>query len=388
MVLFVSNSSLIKVAVVGGGVIGVSTAHQLVRAGADVILLTESELTSGTSGRSLSWLNSAGMWREPYHRLRMAGIDRYRTLSAQQSGLRWLRFAGGLAWYADNADAVLRRRHEHQVAHGYDSHLLARNEVSAHTPGVNLAAIPDAGAIWNPGEGWVDLPSLVQFLIKDFPARGGKLVTNAGKCAVRTHAGSVTGVVTDGGELIAVDAVVLATGAAVPAMAADLGVTIPDATTLALLVTSRPVHHSLQAVLNTPRVSMRPTPDDALAIDSDWTNAHITRGADGRNHVPEAIIKALLAEASQVLQGKPELKAASYGIGPKPIPGDGEPVIGRVDDVNGLYVAFTHSGATLGLIAGELLAYEIITSASHPMLAEFNARRFGQDGAHEISLRR
>ena len=92
-----SNSSLIKVAVVGGGVIGVSTAHQLARTGADVILLTESELTSGASGRSLSWLNAAGMWREPYHRLRMAGIDRYRTLSAQQPGLPWLRFSGGLA---------------------------------------------------------------------------------------------------------------------------------------------------------------------------------------------------------------------------------------------------------------------------------------------------
>ena len=90
-----------KVAVVGGGVIGVSTAQQLARAGADVILLTESLLASGASGRSLSWLNAA-TWREPYHRLRMVGIDRYRTLSAQQPDLRWLRFAGGLVWYAED----------------------------------------------------------------------------------------------------------------------------------------------------------------------------------------------------------------------------------------------------------------------------------------------
>ena len=66
-----------------------------------MILLTETVPASGASGRSLSWLNSAGMWRESYHRLRMVGIDRYRTLSAQQPGLRWLRFAGGLAWYAE-----------------------------------------------------------------------------------------------------------------------------------------------------------------------------------------------------------------------------------------------------------------------------------------------
>jgi glycine/D-amino acid oxidase-like deaminating enzyme len=383
-----TSFSPIKVAVVGGGVIGASTAHQLARAGADVILLTEGQLTSGASGRSLSWLNAAGMWREPYHRLRMVGIDRYRTLSAQQPGLRWLRFAGGLTWYQDGKDEELRRRHDHEVAHGYDSHLLEPDEASAHTPGVNAAAIPDTGAIWNPGEGWVDLPSLVQFLIKDFLGHGGRLVTNAGRCTVRTHAGAVAGVATGDGELFGADAAVLAAGAAVPRMLADLGITVPDATTIALLVTGRPVHHPLQAVLNTPRVSLRPTPDGALAIDSDWTNAHITREADGSYQVPAAIIESLLAEASRVLQGKPELEATSYGIGPKPVPGDGEPVLGRVDHVNGLHVGFTHSGATLGLIAGELLAYEIITGASHPMLAEFNIRRFGQDGAHEVSLRR
>jgi glycine/D-amino acid oxidase-like deaminating enzyme len=370
------SSPLIKVAVLGGGVIGASTAHQLARAGADVILLTEGELTNGASGRSLSWLNAAGMWREPYHRLRIAGIDRYRTLSAQQPGVRWLRFPGGLAWYPQDKDEELRRRHDHEVAHGYDSHMLKPEDVSVHTPGVNAAAIPDTGAIWNPGEGWVDLPSLVQFLIRDFVERGGQLITNAGECTVRTNGGSVAGVVTGRGEFFGVDAAVLATGAALPQILAELDITVPDATTIALLVTSRPVHHPLRAVLNTPRVSMRPTPDGALAIDADWTNAHITRGGDGRYQVPEAIIEALLAEASLVLNGRPELETAWYGIGPKPIPGDGEPVLGRVDHVGGLYVAFTHSGATLGLIAGELLAYEIITGAAHPMLVEFNLRRF------------
>ena len=91
-------------------------------------------------------------------------------LSAQQPGVRWLRFAGGLAWYAVEE---LHRYHDHHVAHGYDSQLLSRDQISAHTPGVNAAAIPHAGAMWNPGEGWVDLPSLVQFLIKDFWSTAG-----------------------------------------------------------------------------------------------------------------------------------------------------------------------------------------------------------------------
>lgn len=63
-------------------------------------------------------------------------------------------------------------------------------------------------------------------------------------------------------------------------------------------------------------------------------------------------------------------------MGPKPIPGDGEPVLGPVEGIAGLHVAFTHSGATLGLIAGELIADEIVTGTPHPMLATFRPARF------------
>ena len=44
--------------------------------------------------------------------------------------------------------------------------------------------------------------------------------------------------------------------------------------------------------------------------------------------------------------------------------------------VAGLHVAFTHSGATLGLIAGELLADQIVTGEAHPLLATFGPGRF------------
>ena len=104
--------------------------------------------------------------------------------------------------------------------------------------------------------------------------------------------------------------------------------------------------------------------------------SHIALRADGRYGIPAAVVEELLAEAATLLSGNPHLEADRYRIGPKPIPGDGEPVLGQIDDVAGLYVAFTHSGATLALIAGELLSYEIVRGTAHPMLADFNARRF------------
>jgi glycine/D-amino acid oxidase-like deaminating enzyme len=365
------------IAVVGGGVIGVSTAQQLARAGAEVVLVTEGELTSQASGRSLSWLNSAGLRSEYYHRLRMAGIDRYRTLAAAHPGLDWLRFPGGLAWLPEDRADELRRQHEHEQALGYDSHLLTAADVAERVPGVDLAAVPSAGALWRPGEGWVDLPSLVRFLAGDFISHGGRLVTDAGPARVVTEGREVTGVRSERGEHVAADVVVLATGAAVPGMVAELGVTIPDASPNALLVATEPVPHQLTAVLNTPRASLRPRPDSGLSVDADWASTSLTRAHDGNFEIADGVVEELLAEASRVLAGHPPLTPAWCGIGPKPIPGDGEPVLGRIDEVDGLYVAFTHSGATLGLIAGELLAYEVVRGTAHPMLSAFNARRFG-----------
>jgi glycine/D-amino acid oxidase-like deaminating enzyme len=363
------------VAVVGGGILGISTAAHLARAHADVVQVTEYGLASGASGRSLSWLNSAGIYSAAYHRLRMAGIDRYRTLAAQHPGADWLRFDGGLAWPADVEE--LLRIHEHGLAYGYDTHRISADRVAGLTPGVDPAAIPGFGAIWNPGEGWVDLPTLARLLAEELIEAGGQLVTAAGRCTLLTDGQSVTGVGTEGGDRIEADATVLATGAEVPAMAAEVGLTIPDGTPVSLLVTTKPVRGGLRAVLNTPRASMRPTPGGGLAVDSDWTIASITRSADGSYQVPEAVLDELLAEASRLLSGGPRLEVDRYAMGPKPVPGDGQPVLGRVDDVPGLFIAFSHSGATLGLIAGELLAYEITSGSDHPMLADFNVRRFG-----------
>jgi glycine/D-amino acid oxidase-like deaminating enzyme len=97
---------------------------------------------------------------------------------------------------------------------------------------------------------------------------------------------------------------------------------------------------------------------------------------DGCRDIDAAVVDALLTEASKVMEGNPKLEIASIGVGGKPIPGDGEPVLGALKAIPGYYVAFSHSGATLGLIVGELLAYEIATGVEHPMLATFRPERF------------
>ncbi|WLS79520.1 FAD-binding oxidoreductase [Erwinia pyri] len=369
------NASTKNVVVIGGGVMGVSIATHLLRQGAEVTLVTEAERASGASGRSLAWLNSAGERSFAYHNLRMAGIDRYRTLFARQPDCGWLRFDGGLCW-SKNDDAGSQARHAYETALGYDSTLTGPQTIDRFTPNIAREAMADT-AIFNPGEGWVSLPHLIDFLLTGFQAGGGKWVEQAGKAAVKTdRAGNACGVSTAKAGDFTADVVVVACGPYTPEVVKPLGVTIPNGSPVSMLVTSEPLEHGLKAVLNTPRAAVRPNPGNTLVMDHDWYEAQFTQDADGRYQIPEAVITELMAESAKLLAGNPPLKAAGWKTGLKPIPGDGNPVLGELEKVPGCFVAFTHSGATLGLIVGELLAGEIISGEKHPMLEEFRAERF------------
>ncbi|RWK57778.1 MAG: FAD-binding oxidoreductase [Mesorhizobium sp.] len=366
------------VVVVGAGIFGTSAALHLARLGLDVTIVNDGAPSNGASGRSLSWLNSARRADTAYHRLRLAGIDRYRTLAATRpETASWLRFDGGLTWDADDEANQIASMWQLEQDIGYDSLMLDPAGVGAVTPGIDASAITPQGAIFNPGEGWVDLPSLIDLLLNEFRSRGGKLVQDAGRVRIVTTGGRARGVITAGGTPVEADAVVLAIGPATPSMLAEIGVHVPDATPISLLVKTRPIKTDLRAVLNTPRVAARPTPDGALVLDSAWSEEEVVVNSDDTYTVHDKTVKGLLDEASAVLEGNPRLQLASFAVGPKPIPGDGEPVLGSVETVADLHVAFSHSGATLGLIVGELLAKEIASGNPHPMLATFRANRFG-----------
>ncbi len=366
--------------VIGGGILGVSTAAQLQRRGVQVTLINDGALANGASGRSLSWLNSARMRSAEYHALRIAGIDRYRSLSGRVGPVDWLRFDGGLTWDADSASNGMDAVYEHELAIAYASIRLAADGIAVVTPGVNPATIPPQGAIFNPGEGWVHLPGLIAHLAAEFVADGGRLITDQGPARVLVSGGRAVGVATAEAEYTA-GAILLAAGAAVPGMAADLGIPVADGTVTGLLITASAPDVPIRAVMNTPMAALRPAPGHSLAVDADWAARKVVINSDGGYTVPPALLAELLAEASKVLVGTPALTVREFGVGPKPMPGDGEPVVGELAALPGLFLAFSHSGATLGLILGEALATEIATGRRLNYLARFRPERM-RTGSH------
>ncbi|WP_420916034.1 NAD(P)/FAD-dependent oxidoreductase [Pantoea stewartii] len=372
--MMTDNSVAKTVVVLGGGILGVSTACQLAQAGAKVTLVTEAELCSGASGRSLSWLNSAGERSAPYHALRMAGIDRYRTLFARHPDLSWLRFDGALFWAADD-EAGTKARHDYENALGYASRLVNPRTVHEVDPQVNPSALASV-AIANPGEGWVSLPHLAAKLVEDFKAAGGEVIEQAGKASVLTAGGRATGIRSAKRGDIMADRVLVACGPWTPDVVAPLGVRIPNGSPVSMLVTTTVQERDLNVVLNTPRAAIRPNPGRTLAVDHDWYEEDIVAHADGQYSIDHAVIRQLMADAGHLLGDGAPLEADSWKIGLKPVPGDGEPVVGELKKVPGCFVAFTHSGATLALILGELLTEEILNDVRHPMLATFRPERF------------
>jgi glycine/D-amino acid oxidase-like deaminating enzyme len=368
------------VVIIGAGIFGVSTAVQLARKGVEVTLINDGPAANGASGRSLSWLNSSRMRSDAYHRLRMAGIDRYRTLANRVGKVDWLSFEGGLTWDADDGSNQIEAAYDHEVSLAYDALHLPADKIAAVTPGVDTGTVTRQGAIFNAGEGWVYLPSLIKLLLAEFLSLGGQLVTDAGAARVTVKDARAVGAETANGTRFLADAVLLATGPSVPKMAAEAGQQIDDGTPVSLLVTTKPVELPLRAVLNTPRIAIRPGPGNTFALDSAWSEEEVEVRQDGSYGVKEETLEGLLAEASKVIEGNPKLELERYGVGRKPIPGDGDPVFGELQAIPGYFVAFSHSGATLGLIAGELLAHEIATGRRHPLLENFRPERFATAG--------
>lgn len=75
------------------------------------------------------------------------------------------------------------------------------------------------------------------------------------------------------------------------------------------------------------------------------------------------------------------LRAASVEsvrVGVRPIPGDGLPVLGRVPGLRNFHFAVSHSGATLSVHAGALVAGEVLGEDHSGELAAFRFERLAK----------
>jgi glycine/D-amino acid oxidase-like deaminating enzyme len=357
---------------VGAGVLGASVAARLASTGWQVTLLEQDQPGRGTSRWSFAWLNSNDKAPRPYHDLNHAGIRAWAELAPDLDGDAWYRPVGHLE-LATTGTAELQARVRRLTEWAYPARLLDPAEAATIEPALRLRT-PGA---WFPDEGYLLTEPLIARLVAYAKSHGAQVRTGEpGRVtAVEAGPGAALRVRTADGAEHQADDVVCCAGRWTPALAPvplipwdTRGSTAPG-----LVVRVGPVAASGPVrLLHTPELSLRPHPGGLLhleapdaAVDLHTPKAELTRWAD-----------ELLRRARRTVRGLDDARVVEAKACARPLPVDGQSIVGRLPGAEHLYVAVTHSGVTLAAHLSRLIAADLTTGAPPAALALYHPARF------------
>ncbi len=215
-----------RVAIVGGGIMGLALAYELAKRGQrDVVVLEAGYLCAGASGR-----NGGGVrmqWGTPTNiRLARRSLEICRGFAAELGINVWLR-QGGYLFLAASPEVArrLERSAELQRRHDVPTRLLTPDGAREIVP--ELDAAPFLLAAFNPKDAVVFPWPFLWGYAKGAAERGVRVETFTRAVGIEVERGRVRAVVTDRGRL-ACDVLVNAAGAWSPKVASLAGVRLPN----------------------------------------------------------------------------------------------------------------------------------------------------------------
>ena len=367
--------------VAGAGVLGACLTARLAAAGAEVMLLEQDQPGRAATRSSFAWLNSNDKAPRAYHELNHAGMRAWEELARDLGGGAWYRPAGNLEWAVSAAGrAELAARVRRLSDWGYPARLIGTAEAAELEPSLRLPR-PAPAVAWFPGEAYVLTGPMIIDLVDQAVRRGATVITGergrvTGFEAGPDSAGPRWAVRTAAGQLIPADVVVCCAGTQVPRLAelargersgAAAPVPLvpwagPGATAPGLVVQAGPsASPGLTRMIHTPGVHLRPHEGGHVHLEAPDAAADL--------HTPDKELRRwageLLDRARQVTGVLDDATVTGYLVCVRPMPADGQSIVGWLPGAPGVYVAVTHSGVTLGahlaaLISAELLSAELL----------------------------
>ena len=372
-----------RVAVVGAGIVGSAITYHLAKRGLDVTLLDRNAVASASSHGTFAWINASWAKQpESYHALNQMGVDAWHRL--QQALNLPIKWGGSLEWFAaaERQDRLSRDVQEQQ-AWGEPAKMLTQLEASALEPRV---AFGGAGRVaLSPRDGALDPVLISQLLVNAAKSHGARIIEHCEVLRVDETAEDQRQKIlgTSCGD-IAVDRLVLATGADPSAIQTFAGFDLPQRSTPGVIVITQPMPSVLSHIVVAPGIHIHQRLDGRLVLGEQEgapeNAAHKLRLTARPTRFPNAATASqhaqrLITLAREYLTGLPEVSAEEVIIGWRPLPLDGHPVIGPSPADPNAYVAVMHSGVSLAAIVGELVAEEIVTGERSPVLTPFLADR-------------
>ncbi len=366
-----------RVAIVGGGVIGLSIAWRLARAGAGVTVFERDRAGAGASRVAAGMLapiteTLPGHGHDALVRFARASLARYPSFLAELEHDADMAVPldshGTLIVARDRDDAEsIKRAYEYRRALDLPVEWISGARAREIEP---LLAPRVHAAVWIPDDHQVDTHALLAALARACAHRGVTIRENATVENVRVHNEAVVGVRV-ANEDVDADVVIVAAGA----WSGTIG-EVPGA-----VAPVRPVKGQI--------VRLRATDDFVLAHVIRTPRVYVLRKADGRVLVgatqeevgfdvqPVAgAIKDLLEHAWEILPATYELPFEGVDVGLRPAARDHLPIIGATD-VRGLVMATGHfrSGILLAPATADAVVDGIANGRFPEDVAAFSPQR-------------
>jgi heterotetrameric sarcosine oxidase gamma subunit len=199
-----------RIVIIGGGIVGCSTAYHLARLGwRDVVLLERRQLTCGTTWHAAGLV---GQLRATYNMTRLAqySAELFRGLEAETGSATGFRQTGSLAVAADKERfEELKRGVSMAHSFGLAADVVTPDEAAARWPLLNAEDL--VGGIFLPTDGKTNPVDTAQALAKGARMRGARIFEDVAVTDIKQKGGKVTGVETSRGA-IAAEYVVLCGG--------------------------------------------------------------------------------------------------------------------------------------------------------------------------------
>jgi len=217
-----------KVGIIGGGIIGASTAYFVSQyPDAEVVVFEKNTLGSGTTAKSAAThcLIDDSVAHE-FWSVRLFGFEFYTGLEAENPGSTGFEKTGTLvvAPYRDFEMYVLQAV-DLAVASGYHAEYWRDHDrILEVIPDLNMEGVLGAG--WCPDDGFFDATMITNTLAKAARDRGAKIMINTEVEEITTSGDAVTGVSTTNGQFD-LDVVVDATGPWARFTARKVGLELP-----------------------------------------------------------------------------------------------------------------------------------------------------------------
>ena len=380
----ISNTKTKKnIVIAGAGIVGASIGFNLSqRSNINLTLIDIDIPGQGASKHSFAWLNSYYKMPEHYWHLNKMSMDMWHRFASELGNEVGLVVGGDIRWVKTKKDAddLIAKVNKMQSL-GYKCNLIDRDELQDLEPNLHIDEF-EVG-YYGANDAHVEPLKVIDACLGKIRDNGGTFLPNTSIDQLILENGIVTGVNTSKG-IIECDTFVIAAGTGTPSLASLAGINIP----LVESPGSGAKTLKIPPLLNTAALIHLP------AIDKNNGQLHVRQFSDGSLMIGEGSQESVsndesnehalnLLERARHYLPIPNVDVAPMGIGYRPMPADGLPIVGFSDQVPNMYIAVTHSGVTLSPVLGTYASMEILDEQKVDYLENYRLERF-LDGEGEI----